>query len=229
MCAGYMYINQGVRNCRVYQRVIWKIDPCSFCAVYTWPEHIMTVQNSSTDKRLATQKRRLGHMQHLYLYSVQCDFIIILSELKTFTEHRRRNKKKNIFLFSLLLHDRPSLFSVKYTVAAVTTTCRNVTPAQKQLQFSRYKQEENSEHQRGMVAVQMPGTTVLGWSVVRAYSLLYILHVIGRWSGRTRWDQWTPEFNIPLQPFSERWTRRPSVSLRVKQRQTYIQTERQLL
>ena len=53
-------------------------------------------------------------------------------------------------------------FRVKYTVAAVTTTCRNVTPAQTQLQFSRYEQEENSEHQRDMVAVQLSSKIVFG-------------------------------------------------------------------
>lgn len=70
-------------------------------------------------------------------------------------------------------------FSVKYTVAAVPKTRRNVTPAQTQLQFSRYEQEEVSEHQRDMVTVRLPNNKFFGRSIVRAYTS-YILHLIGR-------------------------------------------------
>ncbi|KAM7394185.1 hypothetical protein PAMP_020999 [Pampus punctatissimus] len=51
---------------------------------------------------------------------------------------------------------------LKYTVTAVTTTCRNVTPAQTQLQFSRYEEEESSEYQSDMVTVRLPNKVVFG-------------------------------------------------------------------
>lgn len=63
---------------------------------------------------------------------------------------------------------------MKYTVTVVTTTRRNVTPAQTQLQLSRYKQEKSSEHWHGMGQVQLPEWYGFHWMI--GSEGIYIIH-----------------------------------------------------
>lgn len=102
---------------------------------------------------------------------------------------------------------------MKYTVAAVTTTCRNVTPAQTQLQFSRYEQEESSEHQRDMVTVRLPSKVVFGIGSEGIY------HTSSTWLAGSgvgpclgKFMLWTPEFIILLYHL-EKWKCYPSTCL----------------
>lgn len=162
-------------------------------------------------------------MQHLYLYSVQyIETVLWFLHNSLITEkfYRRKEKKQNPFFFFFFNSVSCIMifllcFSVKYTVATVTTTCRNVTPAQTRLQFSRYEQEENSER--------------FSYSLVARFGIgdEGIYHTSSAWFEGSGAGPCWGQFMLWVYYPALLWTGETTslyLSFRVRQRRTYRQT-----
>lgn len=72
--------------------------------VYIWPDHIIDTSEQFHRQKVCNlkfQNKRLGHMQHLYLYSVQYihSLWFLYNPLITENFYRRKEKKRNPFFF----------------------------------------------------------------------------------------------------------------------------------